>query len=243
VKKERGENMTLKEKIVSYIKSKKGNTLLLASAAAISATFGVYFFVSLTTLSEETKQRVTHLYNAYTMGLSVEGKINGDSNRLGDLTKAGIQDSLNEFLVDGVFISLFEMVKQGMIVVGNDPTATTRGNGTKIKYDDINSGVKITYLDADGNTIADDAASTTVVGSLSLAVNLAGTADTQEADGSSNLPYDAGTPFYYVLMDNTQPGVQTSLITTTITDYTNILDATDGGPQPESSVLLPQDND
>ena len=70
--------MGLKKRLQFLLKSTKGNALLLATAGAIAATFSVYFFVSISTLSDDSKQRVTHLYNAYQMAISVKGKINGD---------------------------------------------------------------------------------------------------------------------------------------------------------------------
>ena len=49
--------MKEKFRIPTLLKSDKGNSLLLATASAIAATMGIYFFVSLTALSEDSKQR------------------------------------------------------------------------------------------------------------------------------------------------------------------------------------------
>ena len=105
----------LKNKILNFLNSKKGNALLLATAGAIAATFSVYFFVSLTTLSEDSKQRVAHLYNAYQMGQSIKAKIDGaDINqaRLGAGDEDQIEAPVNELFHNGNFIKLSEMVKK-----------------------------------------------------------------------------------------------------------------------------------
>ena len=106
--------MSLKAKILKMLNSKKGNALLLATAGAIAATFSVYFFVSLTTLSEDSKQRVAHLYNAYQMGQSLKAKIDGaDINqaRLGSGTENDIEAPIDDLFHNGNFITLAQMVK------------------------------------------------------------------------------------------------------------------------------------
>ncbi|MGA0242003.1 MAG: hypothetical protein ACO3K7_03270 [Candidatus Marinamargulisbacteria bacterium] len=230
--------MSLKYRLLQTLKSKKGNALLLATAAAISATFSVYFFVSITTMSKEAKQRVTHLYNAYTMGISVEGKINGT-----DLDKTYFEDKLpiNELhalvtpFKNNDFVSLQTMVDEIVIVAADDPTATDR-LGEKTPYDLENSGVLIKYIDDSGNVIANGAADSTKVTGVHLFVNLAGTPNA--ADLGGNAPYVDGEPFYYILMDDATAGTgQAVTIDTKFTD--GILSAIDGGPQPATSVLLP----
>ena len=53
----------------------------MATASAIAATMGIYFFVSLTALSEDSKQRVSHLYNAYIMGQSIHHIVSGGNEK------------------------------------------------------------------------------------------------------------------------------------------------------------------
>ena len=55
-----------------FIREEKGNVLLLTTAAAIFATFGLYFFTALRDMSIKQKERVTHLYNATVIGLSID---------------------------------------------------------------------------------------------------------------------------------------------------------------------------
>jgi hypothetical protein len=233
----------LKNKILNFLNSKKGNALLLATAGAIAATFSVYFFVSLTTLSEDSKQRVAHLYNAYQMGQSIKAKIDGaDINqaRLGSGDEDQIEAPINELFHNGNFIKLSEMVKKAVIIVSDDPTATAR-KGYDIGYDTENSGVLIKFAAADGNVIQPDQgdADDTIVADVHLFVNLAGTADTD-----ANAPYVDGTPFYYILMDATTAGLADSLETINSTIYpTGILATNGGGPQAEVSVILPQDTE
>ena len=236
--------MCLKERLLRMLKSKKGNALLLATAGAIAATFSVYFFVSLTTLSEDSKQRVAHLYNAYQMGQSIKGKIDGaDINqaRLGSLSEDDLEAPIDDVFHNGKFISLKVMVKKAVIIAADDPTATARG-GVDTPYDIENSGVLIKYADAAGAVIAatDTGSGTdTIVADVHLFVNLAGTAD---AGTGSNAPYTAGEPFYYILMDNATAGLTADDNTVNLTQFpTGILATNDGGPQAEVSVILPQD--
>ena len=228
----------LNKKINSLFTGKKGNTLLLASAAAIASAFSIYFFTALTELSEEKKQKITHLYNSYQMGLAVRGHINGtdqDLSRLGASTKDDIESSgINRDLVDGGSISLASMVSANFILVQKDPTVKSK------KYDTTASKASVIYLDASGSAITDGS---TVVESLKVLVNLAGT-DNGRVD---NAPYAAGSPFFYVLMfDDAAVSMASGTVADSLTIETDadgftegILDITNGGPQPETSVRLP----
>ncbi|MEK9727303.1 MAG: hypothetical protein VW397_04250 [Candidatus Margulisiibacteriota bacterium] len=250
--------MSLKDRLATSLKSRKGNALLLAVAAAIASTFSVYFFVSISTLSDDSKQRVTHLYNAYTMGLSVKGKINGDSmqaNKLdGTKTEDDIEDSLDPLFHNGSFITLKQMITASIIIAQMDPT-TTSERGEKIPYDLANSGVLIKFANqtddvitpSDVNRPISERASLAKVHDLHLFVNLAGTTDIIES--RANGPYATGTPFFYVVMatdDDTgrSDNLVSSMITVNLTQFpTGILATNQGGPQAETSVLLPQDFD
>ena len=236
--------MSLKKRLLKLLKSKKGNALLLATAGAIAATFSVYFFVSLTTLSEDSKQRVAHLYNAYQMGQSLKGKIDGaDINqaRLGSLSEDGIEAPIDDVFHNGKFISLKVMVKKAIIIASDDPTATARA-GVDTSYDLDNSGVLIKYAAADGSVIAataTGAGNDDIVADVQLFVNLAGT-----PDAASNTPYTDGEPFYYILMDDASAGLSADDITVDLTQFpAGILATNDGGPQAEVSVILPQDDE
>jgi hypothetical protein len=229
----------MKLKILNYINSKRGNALLLATAGTIAATFGVYFFVSLTTLSEDSKQRVAHLYNAYQMGQAIKAKIDGaDINqaRLGGGTETEIESPIDDLFHNGNFVTLKEMVKKAIVISADDPTATAR-SGSDVGYDLDNSGALIKYADVDGNVIEANSGSTALVNDVQVFVNLAGT-----ADATSNTPYDAGEPFYYILMETDNSALADSFITIDLTQFpTGILATNDGGPQAEVSVILPQD--
>ena len=224
--------------------SKKGNALLLATAGAIAATFSVYFFVSLTTLSEDSKQKVTHLYNAYQMGQSIKSKIDGADTknaRLGIKTEDELEAPIDESFHNGKFVSLQLMIKEAIIIEADDPTGTSRA-GKDTPYNLEKSGVLIIFADIDGNAIAPtekSAGSDTIVNDLHLFVNLAGTPDT-----NSNSPYTDGEPFYYILMEKTNSGLTDDDITVNLNQFpTGILATKDGGAQAEVSVILPQDNE
>jgi len=249
--------MGLKKRLQFLLKSTKGNALLLATAGAIAATFSVYFFVSISTLSDDSKQRVTHLYNAYQMAISVKGKINGDSTQANKLdgtnTEDDIEDSLDPLYHNGSFITLSEMVISSIIIVQNDPT-TTSERGKKIPYDTANSGVLIKFANAtdeviapsDTNRAIEDRANLAKVHDLHLFVNLAGTTD---IDSRSNGPYTDGDPFFYVVMASDTDtgrtdGLTDDLKTVDLTQFpTGMLATNQGGPQAETSVILPQDYD
>lgn len=236
--------MSFKLKILSLLKSKQGNALLLATAGAIAATFSVYFFVSLTTLSEDSKQRVAHLYNAYQMGQSIKGKIDGsdiNQSRLGLKTEDDIEAPIDDVFHNGKFINLKTMVKKAIIIAADDPTATARA-GVDTSYDLENSGVLIKYADAAGAVIAATETGSgvaTIVSDVHLFVNLAGTPDVD-----SNTPYADGEPFYYILMDSATAGLTADEHTVNLVQFpAGILATNDGGPQAEVSVVLPQDDE
>jgi hypothetical protein len=236
--------MSLKSRLTELLASKKGNALLLSTAGAIAATFSVYFFVSLTTLSEDSKQRVAHLYNAYQMGQSLKAKIDGaDTNqaRLGSNNEDDIEAPIDDVFHNGNFITLAVMVKKAVIIIADDPTATARA-GVDTPYDLENSGVLIKYADLDGNPIAPTETglgTDTLVADVQLFVNLAGTPDAE-----SNTPYADGDPFYYILMETSNSGLTVDDITVNLSQFpAGILSTTDGGPQAEVSVVLPQDDE
>jgi len=239
--------MSLKKRLLKLLKGKKGNALLLATAGAIAATFSVYFFISLTTLSSDSKQRVAHLYNAYQMGQSLKAKIDGaDINeaRLGvqGSTEDDIEAPIDDVFHNGKFITLKVMVKKAIIIATDDPTGTARV-GSDTSYDLVNSGVLIKYADASGAVIAPTATADGDAGidvaDVQLFVNLAGTPDV-----ASNTPYTDGEPFYYILMDEVSAGLAASDITVDLAQFpAGILATNDGGPQAEVSVILPQDDE
>ena len=236
--------MSLKKRLLKLLKGKKGNALLLATAGAIAATFSVYFFVSLTTLSEDSKQRVAHLYNAYQMGQALKAKIDGaDINqaRLGSGTEDDLEAPIDSVFHNGEFITLKQMVKKAIIIAADDPTATSRA-GVDMAYDLDSSGVLIKFADADGNVIAPTETGNgldTIVADVQLFVNLAGTPDV-----ASNSPYTDGEPFYYILMETANSGLAADDITVDLVQFpAGILATNEGGPQAEVSVILPQDDE
>ena len=237
--------MGIKEKLLSFLKGKKGNALLLSVAGAIAATFGTYFFVAITALSETNKIRVTHLYNAYQMGLAVQAKIDGadtNSGRLSDpvgfcSTVLDATHNLDPFK-NGNFITLQDMLDTEIIAIGNDPTYGSE----KVPYNLQLSGGEITHANENGVAIADGAMAgdgCEPVREILLKVNLAGTpnADINSADK----PFTTTEAFHYVVMSTDRGGAITvaeDALTATIPNVTSILR---GSPQAEGSVQLPVD--
>jgi len=249
--------MSLKQRLLFLLKNKKGNALLLTMSGAIAATFSIYFFISISNLSEDSKQRVTHLYNAYQMGISVKAKISGvqmQENRLdGTKSEDDIEDTLDTLFHNGAFITLKEMVIASIIIAQDDPT-TSKERSDKIPYDVDNSGVLIKFANANDEVIPPTAekvaqsqrAALARVHDLHLFVNLAGTTDI--VDARNNGPYAVGDPFFYVVMatdDDTgrSDGLTADLVTIDLAVFpTGILATNAGGPQAETSVILPEEH-
>ena len=233
--------MKQNNKILSFLQDKKGSSLLLATATAIATTMGIYFFVSLTSLSEDSKQRISHLYNAYIIGQSIQNVISGGpENR--DYFSEGERISafkhllrLDESFHNGEFVTLKKLIEKQAILDSLDSTATAR-LGVDTSYDKENTGARIKFLASDGSVINN---SSGIVADVALLVNMAGT-----ADATSNAPYTDGEPFFYIIMDTSGPSVNGASATIDVNLHSKgILSTVDGGIQSESSVILPQDNE
>ena len=235
--------MGLFKRLNTFLNSKKGNALLFTMVAAIITSMGGYLFVSVSTINDAQKQRITHLYNAYKMAEGITGKVAGtafDKNNLdGSLTYDGIILEIGTAFAEGTFLDLGTLVNVSAVFVpDNDPTPEmNHGEENSAPYDFLNSGVKINYTKADGSAITVDGSgkSTDVVAGLKVLVNLAGTADIGSNDTATNHPYAASAPFYYVLMDNTEAGLDAGLVTITGDDILSAIIS------PETSVVIPSD--
>ena len=246
-----------------FCKNKRGNTLLLVTAAAIFATFGVYFFTSITDLSRKEKERITHLYNAYQMGISIEGEIQrrleskGLEKKLqtdGGVDNYPITDfeQFTDFSSNDTY-TLNEMIHEKFIVTGYDPTAT-RILGENTLYDQDNTTIKIVFdigmdqVNADGVTIK-------TVSNIYYYVNLAGQPVPSDVDNrtfETNAPYEDGDPFYYIVSyADDDANLEIADITLQSNEngiyvyFLGVLDKTTNGsgPQPSIVVILPGDND
>jgi hypothetical protein len=227
--------------VKSFLQRKRGNSLLLSTASTITATVGIYFFVVLLSISDDNKQRIAHLYNAYIIGQSIQNVIRG-----GPENKDYFSDSqqlsafrhllrLDESFHNGEFITLKKLIQKEVILDSLDPTATSRF-GIDVNYDEDNSGARIRFLASDGSIIYN---SSSLVADVAIFVNLAGT-----SDAISNVPYPDGEPFFYIVMDPTGPnanGASTTIDTNV--HKKGILSNEEDGIQAEQSVILPQDNE
>lgn len=227
------------------LKSRRGNVLLLSTAAAIAGSFGIYFFIAVTEMSENTKQRVTHLYNAHTMATAIDSFVRGktsDEDYLADgktlVTSELDEKSPAEFRT-AEFIDLKEMREFGLIGIAMDVTATKLAEGDEIPYDLLASGCLLTHA----KNKAGAAPGTDPVTHLILACNLAGTTNTL---GDSKMG-GVNEPFYYIYGTQGIGGNAPTYATTTIkkVDTTifplGILDRSDGGPRSADVVNLPAD--
>ena len=199
--------MSLKKRLLKLLKGKKGNALLLATAGAIAATFSVYFFISLTTLSADSKQRVAHLYNAYQMGISINALLKNRIFTKGQL-QVSYQDETGEnrftkedfekyvqMEPDSVF-RLLDLVNDEILLDSRDPTMS-RLKSAPTSYDREKTTIKVVFDMVIDHYNEHGDAMKKVVG-VKYFVNLAG----QSVPASSklgNAPYEAGEPFYYLV--------------------------------------------
>ena len=233
--------MKLPNKTLAFLQDKKGSSLLLATATAIASTMGIYFFVSLTSLSEDSKQRISHLYNAYIISQSIHNFIEGGPENK-DYFSEGQQISafkhllrLDENFHNGEFVTLKKLIEKQVILDSLDSTATAR-SGTETSYDTNHTGARILFLANDGSTINN---SSSLVADLAILVNMAGT-----SDPINNAPYANGEPFFYIIMDINGPSVNGATATIDMDVHKQgILSTVDGGIQAERAVILPQDNE
>ena len=231
--------MKLINAVKSFLQRKTGNSLLLSTASTITATVGIYFFVVLLSISDDNKQRIAHLYNAYIIGQSIQNVIRG-----GPENKDYFSDSqqlsafrhllrLDESFHNGEFITLKKLIQKEVILDSLDPTATSRF-GIDVNYDEDNSGARIRFLASDGSIIYN---SSSLVADVAIFVNLAGT-----SDAISNIPYPDGEPFFYIVMDPTGPNANGTSTTIDTNVHKKGILSTDG-IYAEQSVILPQDNE
>ena len=241
--------MGLFNRLNTFLNSKKGNALLFTMVAAIVASMGTFLFVSVASINDAQKQRIAHLYNAYKMAEGITGKVSGtafDENHLdGEESYDGLLVKIGESFTENAFITLRELITVSAIFVpDNDPTPEMlHGDANAAPYDLENSGVRINYIDKDGNGITlTNAKSEDKVAGVKVLVNLAGTTDIGTSKQATNHPYAADAPFYYVLMDNASgskaaDGLAAALLTI---DDDHILSAI---ISPEMSVVIPSDAD
>lgn len=221
--------MSLKTRLLKMLKSKKGNSLLIAASVAISATMGIYYFNVLVGINQIERDRITHLYNAYQMGAAVKGilnDVNKTNDALGKLSVKEIFESKSAFqptsgntnLAEG-YLTLREMIANNVITIGLDPTISRLVPTSNASYDIDASGVEIVWLDENGGSVIDAGCEldscTDVVDSVAVKVNLAGThfgSFTQEQidkeiegfnpDDQTNKDYNEATNnvWYYLAM-------------------------------------------
>ena len=65
----------LKQLVYWFINEERGNVLLFATATAILATMGLFFFTAIREMSMKQKERITHMYNATVMAMSINNYI------------------------------------------------------------------------------------------------------------------------------------------------------------------------
>jgi hypothetical protein len=168
----------------------------------------------------------------------VDGAPMQDNRLNGTVTYADIISPITDTYAHDKFIPIDRMVQDQILVVGNDPTATDiLRTDTPYMTGQSESGVRVHFYDTSDVKFQSGTAGTTLVGSIRLLVNLAGTTNAVD-----NSPYEAGELFFYIVMDeNGSTQLTPGDLTISPGDFNSILDTTNGGPQPESAVLLPDD--
>lgn len=239
-----------------FLTEKKGNSQLLIAAGAILATMAIYFFVTITSISQESKERVAHLYNAYQMGISINAllknriftkghlKINyQDENGNNQFTKSEFEKYVQ--MDSNTIFTLAEMVHDKLILDSRDPTAT-RHNSSPTSYDTNNTKIKVVFdMVIDHYNENGDAIKKVV--DVKYFVNLAGQT-VPDSTRLSNAPYEDNEPFYYLVSyADEDAGLTHSDITLQNKGvlYEGVLDTTTfkDGPQANTVIILPGDAD
>ena len=230
----------------------KGNMQLLVVAGAIFSSMAIYFFVTLTAIDQEMKEKTAHLYNAYQMGISINALIKNRIFTKGQL-EVSYQDDEGEnrftkeefqkyvqLETDTIF-TLGELINDELLLDARDPTAT-RINLAPTNYDRENTKIKVIFdmvvdhFDQNGDAVKK------VVG-VKYLVNLAGQPVPSESE-IGNAPYQEGDPFYYLVSyEDAEAGLSFDDITLQTNGilYDGVLDtSTFGvGPQATHVIILP----
>ena len=240
----------------NFLSEKKGNSQLIILAGAIFATMAIYFFVTLTSFDQETKERTAHLYNAYQMGTSINALLKNRIYTKGQL-EFSYQDESGENrftkedfekyvqMDSDTIFTLGELINDQLLIDSRDPTAT-RQNSTPTNYDRKNTKIKVVFDMVIGHYNEFGDAIKKVVG-VKYFVNLAGQA-VPDHTGISNAPYENNEPFYYLVSyADENAGLTESDITLQERGvmYEGVLDtSTFGvGPQANRVIILPGDTE
>ena len=124
-------------------------------AGAIFSSMAIYFFVTLTAIDQEMKEKTAHLYNAYQMGISINALIKNRIFTKGQL-EVSYQDDEGEnrftkeefqkyvqLETDTIF-TLGELINDELLLDARDPTAT-RINLAPTNYDRENTKIKVIF--------------------------------------------------------------------------------------------------
>ena len=229
---------------------------LLIMAGAIFSTMAIYFFVSLTSLDQESKERTAHLYNAYQMGTSINALLKNRIFTKGQLEVSYQDDEGNNRFTkeefekyvqmdsDTVF-TLAEMINDELILDSRDPTAT-RLNSAPTPYDRNNTKIRVMFDMAIDHYDANGDAVKKVVG-VKYFVNLAGQT-VPDHTKLSNAPYEEDEPFYYLVSyADADAGLTHNDITLQDAGimFDGVLDTTTFGVGPQASrvIILPGETD
>lgn len=240
----------------NFLSEKKGNSQLLILAGATFATMAIYFFVSLTSMDQETKERTAHLYNAYQMGISINALLKNRIFTKGQLSVSYQDENGNNRFTKEEFekyvqmdsdtiFTLGELVNDQLLTDSRDPTAT-RQNSAPTAYDRENSKIKVVFDMVIDHYNENGDAIKKVVG-VKYFVNLAGQT-VPDHTGISNAPYENNEPFYYLVSyADEDAGLTHSDITLQLEGvmYDGVLDTTTFGVGPQASrvIILPGDTD
>lgn len=191
--------------IFKKIYSQNGNTQMLVASSAIIATLLSYIFLGIFVTSNEFREKNTHYFNAYQIGKSVENKVKlrfqstGDEefsllNNDGTYRYTEREFNIRSQLFDGQIYTLDQLVKEEFIIDSENPTS---GDPSQLsEYDQINTTVKIMYEYVLESFVDGDARKK--IKRIHYLVNLARPV-IAESDTYTNTPYDANTPFYYLV--------------------------------------------
>ena len=237
----------LKQLVYWFINEERGNVLLFATATAILATMGLFFFTAIREMSMKQKERITHMYNATVMAMSINNYISTylsmlayPKSNLLNMNDGTPQFSASELTAiisysNYQIVSLEDLESNGLIVSGNDPSQK-RINGNNLTYDKKATKIKLTFK-LDENEQVED---------IYYLVNLAGSAY------EYNAPYSNAEPFFYLVSFNDDYGTGAygtyDLTDNEITLHSNdseilesVLEVSGRSPNHERVILLPED--
>lgn len=245
-------------KVLKYLNSVKGNIAIGTLITLVGAFLTGFLFNSLENLTSEQKQRIGHMSNVFEMARALKNHVEGlayspvdgknfDINNSQTIGYEALMKTLgctdagsSNYDIDdcefghGQSISLNTLIDLGVMIPGNDKTATIAFD-TDTAYDGTKSIAQVKYVTAAGDEVTSN---TSVIADVQILVNLAASVSYESPSIKDELQasYSDGNTegeFYYFI------SVTDSTYTT---QYMSTIDVLDEGTDllaPEAAIHLP----